>query len=127
MKYTPIMFTFLRIRGTGWAVLSRIRLFATPSTVPRQAPLSMGISRQKYWSGLPFPPPRGPNPRIEPRSPEMQAVLYRLSPQGSPRTLEWVSYPLSKGPSDPGIKLGSPALQADSLPAELPGKPRATD
>ena len=38
-------------------VLSRVRLFATPWTVARQAPLSMGFSRQKYWSALPCPPP----------------------------------------------------------------------
>ena len=31
--------------------------FATPRTVARQAPLSMGFSRQEYWSGLPFPSP----------------------------------------------------------------------
>ena len=37
--------------------LSRVRLFATPGTVARQAPLSMGFSRQEYWSGLPCPPP----------------------------------------------------------------------
>ena len=30
---------------------------ATPSTVASQAPLSMGFSRQEYWSGVPFPPP----------------------------------------------------------------------
>ena len=34
-----------------------VRLFATPWTVARQAPLSMGSSRQQYWGGLPFPPP----------------------------------------------------------------------
>ena len=34
---------------------SRVRLFATPWTVARQAPLSMGFSRQEYWNGLPFP------------------------------------------------------------------------
>ena len=51
----------------------------TPWTVAHQAPLSMGFSRQEYWSGLPFPPP-GDLP-------------------------------------DPGIKLLSPALQADSLPS----------
>ena len=33
------------------------RLFATPWTVAHQAPLSMGFSRQEYWSGLPFPSP----------------------------------------------------------------------
>ena len=48
-------------------------------------PLSMGFSRQEYWSGLPFP-----------------------SPGDLP---------------DPGMEPGSPALQADSLPSELPGKP----
>ena len=37
--------------------LSRVRLFATPWTVAYQAPLSMGFSRQEYWSGLPFPSP----------------------------------------------------------------------
>ena len=74
--------------------LSRVRLFATPWTVARQAPLSMEFSSQEYcleflptqgyWSRLPFPPP-GDLP-------------------------------------DPGIKPLSHALQADSLPSELPGK-----
>ena len=36
---------------------SRVQLFVTPWTVAPQAPLSMGFSRQEYWSGLPFPPP----------------------------------------------------------------------
>ena len=58
---------------------------ATPWTVACQAPLSMGFSRQEYWSGLPFPFPGDlPDPRIE---------------------------------------RGSPALQADTLPTELQGKP----
>ena len=35
---------------------SCVQLFATPWTVAHQAPLSMGLSRQEYWSGLPFPP-----------------------------------------------------------------------
>ena len=37
--------------------LSHVRLFATPWIVARQAPLSMGFSRQEYWSGLPFSSP----------------------------------------------------------------------
>ena len=61
---------------------------AAPWTVARQAPLSMGFSRQEYWSGLPFPFPGD--------------LL------------------------DPSTELGSPALQADSLPPELPGKPLIT-
>ena len=58
----------------------------TPRIVAHQAPLSMGFSRQEYWSEVPF-----------------------LSPGDLP---------------DPGIKLGSPALQTDSLLSEPPGKPR---
>ena len=49
-------------------VLSHVRLFVTPWTGARQAPLSMGFSRQEYWSGLPFPPPGDlPDPAIETR------------------------------------------------------------
>ena len=63
---------------------SHVRLFATPWTVARQAPLSHGILRQEYWIGLPGPPPGDhPNPGVKP-----------------------------------------PALQADSLPSERPGKPQ---
>ena len=50
-------------------LLGRIRLFAAPRTVAGQAPLSMGFSRQEYWSGLPFPPPGDLlNPGIKPTS-----------------------------------------------------------
>ena len=71
----------------GWWIshFSPVQLFATPWTVACQASLSMGFSRQEYWSGLPFPPP-GDVP-------------------------------------DPGTELRSPALQADSFPTELQGKP----
>ena len=40
------------------------------------------------------------------------------------RILEWVAFPFSRGLPDPGIEPGSPALQANSLPAKLPGKPQ---
>ena len=63
---------------------SHVWLFETPRTVAHQAPMSMGFSRQEYWSGLPFP-----------------------SPGNLP---------------DPGIELGSPAWQADSLLSEPPEK-----
>ena len=66
-------------------LLSCVQLFAIPRIVAYQAPLFMGLSRQEYWSELPFP-----------------------SPGDLP---------------DPGIKPRSPALQADSLPTELLGKP----
>ena len=38
--------------------LNRVRLFVTPWTAAHQAPLSMGFSRQEYWSGVPLPSPR---------------------------------------------------------------------
>ena len=61
--------------------LSRIRLFATPWTVAHQAPLSMGFSRQEYWSGLPFPSPGDlPNPGIKSRSPALQADTLTSEP-----------------------------------------------
>ena len=40
-----------------WKSLSSVQLFATPGTVACRGPLSMGFSRQEYWSGLPFPSP----------------------------------------------------------------------
>ena len=54
-------------------LLSRVWLFTTPWTVARQAPLSMGFSRQEDWSGFPCPPPGDlPNPGMELRSPTLQ-------------------------------------------------------
>ena len=52
--------------------VARVWFFVTPWTIAYQAPLSMGFSRQKYWSGLPFPSPEAlPDPGIEPRSPTL--------------------------------------------------------
>ena len=46
--------------------VSHVRLFAALWAVACQAPVSMGSSRQEYWSGLPFPPPGDlPNPGIK--------------------------------------------------------------
>ena len=60
--------------------LNRVRLFAIPWTVVYQASLSMGFSRQEYWSGLSFPSPGDlPDPGIEPRSPALQADALPLS------------------------------------------------
>ena len=50
-------------------------------------------------------------------------ILYQLSHQGSTRILEWVAYPFARASSRPRNRTGSPALQADSLPTELPGEP----
>ena len=75
---------------------------------------------------MPCPPPGDlPNPGINPGLLHCRPILYHLSHQGSPRILEWVAYPFSRELPDPGIKPGSPASQADSLLAELPGKGRS--
>ena len=61
--------------------LSRVRLFATPWTVAYWASPSMGFSRQRYWSGLPFPSPEDlPDPGIKPRSPALQAGALPSEP-----------------------------------------------
>ena len=55
----------------------------TPWITAGQVPLSMGFSRQQYWSGLPFPPPGDlPHPGIEPRSPALQADSLPTELQG---------------------------------------------
>ena len=50
-------FTALRLPAVRAQPLSRVRLFVTPWAEAHQAPLSMGFSRQEYWSELPRPPP----------------------------------------------------------------------
>ena len=65
--------------------LSRVQLFVTPQTVAHQAPLSIEFFRQEYWSGLPFLSPGDlPNPRINLRSPALQADSLQSEPQGKP-------------------------------------------
>ena len=81
-------------RGHGWPVpgiaharmlghLSRAQLFVTLWTAARQAPLSMGFSRQEYWSGLPCPPPGDlPDPGIKPQSlvsPTLASGFFTMS------------------------------------------------
>ena len=62
---------------------AHVWLFATPWPIARQAPLSMGVSRQECWSGLPCPPSGAlPDPGMEPR--DCRRVLSQLSRQGSP-------------------------------------------
>ena len=54
--------------------------FATPWTVVRQAPLSMGLSWQEYWSGVPFPTPGDlPDSGIKPASPLSAGRVFTAS------------------------------------------------
>ena len=73
---------------TQWKLvksLSHVQLFVTPWTVAHLALLSMGFSRQEYWSGLPFPSPGNlPDPGIEPRSPTLRADALTSEPPGKP-------------------------------------------
>ena len=73
-------------------MLSCVWLFTTPWTIAHQPPLSMEFSRQEYWNGLSFPSPGGlPNPRVEPRSPTLQADSLLSEPPGKPfQWLYWV-------------------------------------
>ena len=65
--------------------LSHVKLFATPRTVAYKAPLSMGFSRQGYWSGLPFPSLEDlPNLGMEPGSHTLQADALPSEPPGKP-------------------------------------------
>ena len=69
--------------------VSLVQLFATPGTVAHQAALSLGFSRQEYWSGLPFPTPRDlPSPGIEPvslASPALAGGFFTTAPPQNPQ------------------------------------------
>ena len=67
-------------------LLSHVWLFVTPWTVAHWALLSMGFSRQEYWSGLPCPPPGDlPNSGIEPTSPSLEGGFFTTEPPGKPQ------------------------------------------
>ena len=65
---------------------------------------------------------QGSNPGL----PHCRQIFYQLRHQGSPRILQWVHITSPADLSNPGIELGSPALQVDSLPTELSGKPKVS-
>ena len=70
---------WLTIQAWVPSLLSRVRLFVISWTVAHQAPLSMGLSRQEYQSGLPFPPPGVlPDLGIKPVSSASSALAGRL-------------------------------------------------
>ena len=66
-------------------LLILVQLFVTAWTVAHQAPLFMRFSKQEYWSGLSFPPPRDlPNPGIKPASPALAGRLFTTMLPGKP-------------------------------------------
>ena len=81
---------------------------------------SLGVGSLSLLQGI------FPTQELNPGLPHCRRIIYQLSHKGSPRILEWVAYPfffLTQDLPDTGIELGSPALQAESLPTELWGKP----
>ena len=72
----------------------------TPWAVACQAPLSMGFSRQEYWSGLPFPPPGDLlDPKIEPVSPASAGGFFTTELPGKPELV----YKMVEGAGDVGV------------------------
>ena len=68
-------------------VLSHVQLFGTPWAVPDQAPLSMGFSRQEYWTSLPFLTLDLPDPGMEFASlvsPALAGGFFTSAPPGKP-------------------------------------------
>ena len=88
--------SFKKKIGCVLSRFSRVRLFATEWTVALQAPLSMGVSSQEYWSGLSCLPPGDlPVPGIEPESPgspALQVDSLPLSHWGSPQEKDSVQF-----------------------------------
>ena len=76
-----------------------------------------GVGRRSLLQGI-FPT-QGLNPGLL----HCRQILYQLSHKGSPRILEWIAFPSPVDLPNPGTEPGSPALQMDSLPTELSGKP----
>ena len=64
-----------------------------PIVCSPQAPLSMGFSRQEYWSGLPFPLPGDlADPGIKNRSPALQADSLSSEPPGKSQKVTWLNW-----------------------------------
>ena len=92
-----------KVKGKSF---SRVWLFGTPWTVAYHTPLSMGFSRQEYWSGLPLPSPE-PGQKIfkllwKHKRLNSKSNLEKENRIGGTRLpLEWVAMPFSRGSSWP--------------------------
>ena len=93
--------------GSGGLVAKSYPTLATPWTTALQAPLSMGFSRQEYWTGLPFPSPGDlPHPGTEPGSPALQADSLLTALQGPETATEGPD-----GGQGPALRSGWPTCQ----------------
>ena len=84
LKFKIIYTTTIRQDILSLSLVTKSCLtLATPYTIACQAPLSMRFSRQEYWSGLPFPPPRSlPDPGIKHMSAALQVDSLPSEPPG---------------------------------------------
>ena len=100
---------------------SHVWLFVAPWTIACQPPLSMGFSRQEYWSGLPFPSPGDlPNPGTEPTSltsPALAGRFFTLVPLGKPKSPS--SLPLKHNISSRSFKGAQWGLGRYQIPSHL--------
>ena len=114
------------VRCCAWS-LSRVRLSATPWTAAHLAPLSTGILQARILECVAMSSSRGSSqPRDRTHS---SRIAHRFFTIWAPREAQeyWSGQPVPSPVDlpDPGIELGPPALQADSLPAEPPGTPKS--
>ena len=85
LTHGPDLFVKTLVMTVVVQLLNLVHLFVTPWTIALQAPLSIGFSRQEYWSGLPFPPPGDlPNPGMKPKSPALAGRFFTAGPPGKP-------------------------------------------
>ena len=150
-----ISWLFICVIMLWWCLVVRLCLtLASPWTVARQASLSVGFSRQEYWSGLLFPSPEDLfHPGIKSGSPILQAYTAILSYDGIPwscrkvkvaqlcptlcdpmdytvhgilqaRILEWVAFPFSRGSSQPTQGSNSGLLRCRLILYQLSHKGR---
>ena len=81
---------FLKMVINTMCSVSHVWLFATSWTVAHQTLLSVGFSKQEYWSGLPFPPPGDlPDPGIEPESPVLAGGFFTTSATWEAQPYRW--------------------------------------
>ena len=94
--------TSTKIKNSLFSILSHLcvnpnmEVYLWPVLASQEGRYLMEFSSPEYWSGQPFPSPGDlPNPGFL----HCRWILYQLSHEGSPRILEWVAYPFSRGPS----------------------------
>ena len=97
-----------------------------PRDITCQAPLSMGLSQQKYWIGLSFIPPVCFHHKVKVKVAQSCPTLcdpmdYTIHGILQAKILEWVAFPFPGDLPSPGVEPRSPDLQADSLPTEVSG------